>query len=73
VTGSPGSPRQTALQPLDEALGTAAMRPMMWMETIKANKTANEVEALVKDGEEEARVEGDSDNSDIEQQEVVQS
>jgi hypothetical protein len=43
------------------------------METIMANKTADEVEALVMDGEEKARVESDNDNSDIEQQEVVQS
>jgi len=42
------------------------MRPMTWMETIMANKTADEVEALVKDREEEAQVESDSDNSDIE-------
>jgi hypothetical protein len=53
-------------QPLGEALGTATMRPITWIETITANKTADEVKALVKDGEEEARVESDSDNSDIE-------
>jgi hypothetical protein len=53
-------------QPLGEALGTATMRLITWIETITANKTADEVKALVKDGEEEARVESDSDNSDIE-------
>jgi hypothetical protein len=37
------------------------------METIIANKTVKEVEASVKDREEEAQVESDSDNSDIEQ------
>ena len=43
------------VQPLDKALGTATMRLMAWIETIIANKTADEVEALVKDREEEAR------------------
>jgi hypothetical protein len=28
------------VQPLDKALGLATMRPMTWMETIIANKTA---------------------------------
>jgi hypothetical protein len=44
----------------------------MWIETIMANKTTNEVEALVEDREEEVLVggddlgEGDSDSSRIE-------
>jgi hypothetical protein len=42
---------------LDEALGT---------EAIIANKAVDEVKALVEDREEEAQVESDSDNSDIE-------
>jgi hypothetical protein len=41
------------------------VRPITWIETIIANKTVDEVEASVKDGE-EAQVESDSDNSDIE-------
>ena len=50
------------VQPSDKALGTATIRLITWIETIIANKTADKVKALVKDREEEAQVESDSDN-----------